>query len=96
MDDMILGKGTFLPRTVKMTIDIYVQSLIELLTTVLETDIENLMDSIKHSLYTYLVLGTEYLFQKKPNRLLLRKKLTVFEKKIGKNAAPKRSRIGFF
>ena len=74
VDDMILGKGTILPRTAKMTIDIYVQSLIELLTTVLETDIENLMDSIKHSLYTYLVLGTEYLFQKKPNRLLLRKK----------------------
>ena len=68
---MILGKGTILPRTVKMTIDIYVQSLIELLTTVLETDIENFMDSIKNSLYTYLVLGTEYLFQKKPNRLLL-------------------------
>ena len=73
VDDMILGKGTFLPRTVKMTIDIYVQSLTELLMTVIETVIKKLMDSIKHSLYTYVVVVTEYGFQKKPNRLLLRK-----------------------
>ena len=48
-------------------------NLIEFVTTVAATDIKDFTDLLKDFLYTYLVVITEYLSQKKLNWLLLKK-----------------------